>query len=162
MKADILACWSNTWVDRLIRTVVGEDITHIAIKVSDTMIMESTWLGTQLSPIAIRGGNYYVLRCPELTEKQREKIVEFVLESVNKKYDFKLFIGIGLNRLFGLRTNWDNPTKYICVELILEAYKSVGIDLLELIPDQEIVPSDFLKSDKLYFVNDVLQDNVNL
>lgn len=154
MKADILACWSNGIVSKLISTVTKNKVSHIAIKINDKLIMESRFIGTKLSLLENCKCNYIVLRCPYLNEKQRNAIIKFVMESVDKKYDFRLFTGIGINRIFGVKTNWDNPKKYICVELIIEAFRSVGIELLESIPDQEIVPSDFLNSDKLIVVSE--------
>jgi hypothetical protein len=50
--------------------------------------------------------------------------------------------------MFGLNTNWDNKNKYICNELVVEAYKSLGINILSWIEDQNIVPGDLLNCNR--------------
>lgn len=152
MRADILACYDNTWIDWLIRKVTGKKITHVAVQITDTLCMETGWFGVKLSKID--GKKFYRLRYNELTKKQQRQIVKFVMESVDKKYDYKLFIGIGINKIFGLNTNWDNPLKYICAELVVKAYRSVGIELLPYIPDNCIIPSDFMDSTRLVIGQD--------
>jgi uncharacterized protein YycO len=155
MRGDILACYSTTFIGKLISKFTGSNVSHVAIKISDTLIMEASWFGVKLAKIDPYLGKSKVLRCGILTEEQRRSIVKFVLNRVGTPYDYKLFIGIALNivlkklRIYRAELHWDNSSKDICIELVIEAYRSVGVELLPDIEDKDIVPCDVLKSNKL-------------
>jgi uncharacterized protein YycO len=148
MRGDILACYGNDFLSRAIEQVTGSPISHIAVKISDNFIMETGWSGVKLSKISRLSNKYIILRDENFTEGQREQFVSFVINAVNIKFDYKLFFGIALNKMFGLNTNWDNKNKYICNELVVEAYKSLGINILSWIEDQNIVPGDLLNCNR--------------
>jgi hypothetical protein len=117
--------------------------------VGDYVLMESVFSGVRLRRLSTKEPHFHILRNEELFRSQRRDIVSFVLHKVNVKYDLLLFIGIGLNRLFHLNTKWNNKSRYICVEMIVEAYKSVGIDLLPGISYNNMIPDDLMYSTKL-------------
>jgi uncharacterized protein YycO len=152
MKADIIAFKSYSLLSRMIRWVTGKDITHIAILVDTDLLMETSLFGVRLRKLRETEYEYLQLRYEALTEEQRIDIVDFVLGSVGVGYDFKLLFGIGLNILFGWDLSWDNRDKYICIELILKAYASVGVELLKDINTNHIVPEDILLSEDLTIV----------
>lgn len=153
MKADIIAFKSYTLLSRLIRWVTRKDVTHVAILVGDHLIMETSLFGVRLRPLRDREYSYCILRCPTLTEEQQIDITDFVMQSVGKGYDFKLLIGIGINLVFGKQLSWNNKDRYICIELILKAYESVGIDLLPNINTDIMTPEDLLTSEFLEIID---------
>jgi len=150
MKADIMACYGNSFLDKLIQIITNSKVSHIAIKVDEEHMIESVGSGVRLSLVSSK--TYYNLRCLELTEEQRDLIIDFVNNKLGTKFDFKLMLGIGLNRVFGWNTIWDNKDKYICIELIIQAYKSIGIELVDWELTEKIVPGDLLKSSKLSLI----------
>jgi hypothetical protein len=117
--------------------------------------MESSWFGVKLLKIDPYLGKSKVLRCETLTEGQRRLIIKYILNRVGTPYDYKLFIGLALNtvlkklHVYRVKTHWDSPSKDICIELVIDAYRSIGIELLPDIKDEDIVPCDVLKSSKL-------------
>lgn len=115
--------------------------------VGDKVLMESWWNGVRLRRLKEKESNYYLLRNADLSYEQKKEISAFVMNSVKMKYDYKLFFGIGLNKLFGLNTKWDNKDKYICTELVVKAYKSIGIDLID--KNKEMLPEKLLTSKHL-------------
>jgi uncharacterized protein YycO len=117
--------------------------------VGEYVLMESVFSGVRLRRLTCKEPHFHILRNEDLTKSQKRDIVSFVLHKVNVKYDLLLFIGIGLNRLFHLNTQWNNKSRYICVEMIVEAYKSVGIDLLPDICYHNMIPDDLMYSTKL-------------
>lgn len=56
-----------------------------------------------------------------ITSDQHKKIEEFIQKSINSKYDFLQLILQIFNLDFG------HPKKYICIELVLEAFRYAGI-----------------------------------
>jgi len=146
MKCDILCCYGDKLLDRLIAYLIGGKITHIAIKDSDTTVVETVWPKTRrLSLQEFNDDRSYItLRCVELTEEQKDAIIAYVNSKINTKYDFKLILAITLKKLFGINIKLDDPHRYICEELVLEAFKeAVGIVLIDK-PENEIEPVDFL------------------
>ncbi len=146
MKADIIAFKGNTFVSKIIRLVTKKDITHIAIMVGESVLMETAFFGVRLRRLKENESEYYLLRHEGLSNEQKKDIACFVMHKVKTKYDFKLFFGIGFNKLFNINTKWNNTNRYICLELILEAYKSVGIDLLPDHCSNNMIPNDILDS----------------
>lgn len=153
MKADILCCWGNSWLDKIIQWALRTKITHIVVKIDEDFVMESSWFGVKLSRVGRLGNSYIQLRQPDITDEQKDKVVYFIKSSVDTPYDYKQFFGIGINRLFGIKLDYEDAQKYICVELALEAYRSIGIELLPDIADEDIIPSDLLLSKELIRVN---------
>jgi uncharacterized protein YycO len=153
MIGDIIAYRGDDWIGRFIRFILNVDVSHVSIMVADDLMVESLSRGVKLSKYSTRNTKSYILRCPKLTDEQRVKLIYDVMNSIAVKYDYKLFFGILINRVFGLKVNWDDKSKYICVELIVELYRQLGINLLPREPDQEIVPSDLLNSPELVIVD---------
>lgn len=56
-----------------------------------------------------------------ITSEQHKKIEEFIQKSINSKYDFVQLILQALNLNFG------HPKKYICIELVIEAFRYAGV-----------------------------------
>jgi hypothetical protein len=146
MKADILACWGSTWLDRVIKKVLGDNVTHVAIQVTETHIAETTWWECRVAPISVKNNNYHRLRCDQMTDTEREAVVNYILEHIHSKYDYKAFFAIGLNKLFGWNLKWNDPNKYLCVEEIMSAYMSVGYDLMPGRHPSDVKPNDLLNS----------------
>lgn len=159
----VLACYGKSWLDKIIKCVEGQNTTHIAIQISDTIIAESSYCGLKLNTLSSKGGNFIRLKFKDMDSDTENKLIHCILDMVGKKpYDYKLFFGLGINRAlsffdnFGVRwrVNFDDPSKMICVEVIVEAYKQVtGNDLLPGIIDSEIVPHHILLSPYLEVVN---------
>lgn len=58
-----------------------------------------------------------------ITSAQHKKIEEFIQKSINSKYDFVQLILQAFNLDFG------HPKKYICIELVIEAFRYAGIPM---------------------------------
>jgi uncharacterized protein YycO len=155
-KGDILCCYGRTWIDKLIGRVQNSNITHIAICIEDGFVMESSWLGVKLTKKESIPSNYDVYTCDRLSPSQRDRISDFVKQQTDVPYDYKLLFGVFLHRYLGLPIHWDDPHKYICIELAIEAYRQVvNLELLAGIPDEDIVPADIPRSKYLKFKEQV-------
>lgn len=151
MRGDILACYGTSWIDKLIQFVTGQKVSHTAIMTGDELFIEAIGKGVVVSKLADKN-SYYLLRDESLTKEQKRKIIQFTVNKLNKEYDFKLFVSVGLNRLFGIKLPWNDPNKYICIELISKAYRRVGIELFPGIKDTEITPGDVMNCKRLKVV----------
>jgi hypothetical protein len=139
----ILSCRGTSSLDKLIRFISGDEISHTAIQISDRIIVETGAFGVKMSPLSRLNNDFIRYEFIDISSTNENLLIEFILDSVSIRYDYKLMIALGLNKLFGLRLNWDNPTKYICTEIIIEACKKVlNIDLIPNIPDADIGPWD--------------------
>ena len=156
MKADIIASCGTSWIDRIISIATQSPITHVAMKIDDDFIMESTWVGVKMSKYSkFKTTKHYILRCHELSEEQQDQVVKFIKDAVDVPYDYRLFFGLALERFFGIKKYIkDSKDKYMCIELIIEAFKSVGVNLLPNIVDEEIEPDSLLYSPYLMMVNE--------
>lgn len=152
MKGDIIAFEGRTLVSKLIRWATKTKVTHVGIMVSEESLMETSFFGVRLRRLKENEPKYYILRYENLTDRQKMKISKFVLDKVKTGYDFKLFFGIGLNIIFDMQTKWNNKNKYICVELILSAYESIGIKLLKNYHENHVIPEDLMDSPYLSII----------
>ena len=125
--------------------------THVAIQVDDLRVIESTPFGTKMRLMNNR--NCCVLRYRHPTPRQMQRIIQFVRERLNAKYDWKLVIGIALHRLFGLHTELDDRSRYICTELIIEAFLQVGIRIVED-TERHLMPEDLIESEYLTLISE--------
>jgi hypothetical protein len=148
MEADIIACYPTSWFSYLIQKITKKDITHIAISIDDKYVMETSYNGIKMSKLE-DVGKYKILRCKYLTYAQKKGIVEYVKDKVDVKYDFILILNIFLEKLFRIDLDWHDKQRLICVELVINAYKSQGIDLLPDIEFDDIVPGDLDTSKEL-------------
>ena len=148
MKADIIACYPKSIIGKLISYITNYEISHVAIMINNNLIAESDWFGVRVRKIEDMKRDYKILRYDGLTDFQKDKIIYFILNRVNMKYDYKLLLGLGLKKVLKIDIKkWNNKDKYICTELIYIAYKSVGINLSD--DTYKLYPENILKNKKL-------------
>jgi hypothetical protein len=154
MQLYILGCYGTTPIDRLIRAFTNHEISHIAIQVSNKFVVESGWHGVNVSKILNK--TYRKFKFKNLDIETERKIYEYILDTIDIKYDKKLFLAIGINTILeklglieffrkkynkDIKLHWDDPTKLICVEGIVEACRNAGgFELIPDIKDEDIVP----------------------
>lgn len=81
---------------------------------------ESTWPRGGLNYIKWNKYNVYSVKYQELTDEQRERILNYCKDNVNKKYDWLALLTFGLFSLQG---------KDLCSRFVADAYLAAGIDL---------------------------------
>lgn len=156
MKADILAFYHYNALDNLVKNVTNSKIVHLAIRLDDKYMIESTTRGVHISKICNKY-NYYNLRYQELTAKERDDIIKFAKNKIGKEFDYNTYITIGLYKLFGFANTWNNPNKYTCTELVIDAYKSIGIDLTNGMKENNVSPGDIANNTKLTVTSKIIQ-----
>ncbi len=134
MTCDIYLCRGNTLIDRIISRVTGSPVTHIVMEINDCMIMDTGWLGVVVSDVRYKN-NFIRKRYMGLTQKQIDNIIEYMATTLGKGYDYKQLLSVGLFKLFGVKLFDDDTEKFICVELVVDAFFHVGIDIVPHIQD---------------------------
>jgi hypothetical protein len=149
MKADIVACFGNSIIDWAISKITGSKVTHVAIMYDneDELVLEAIWSGNQVIDIDSKKGKYYILRYEGLTPEQRDEVVDYIKPTLDADYDYRLIFAILIYRLFGRLVYIDDSTKFICSEIIVDAYKSVGIDIVPQLGEKKYAsPGDLYNS----------------
>lgn len=155
MRGDILACYGETFLDKLISIVVGNKITHTALDFGGKIIAETRWNGVTLTDLDLRCGKYIVLRYPNLTESQLIGVTDYIRYNLGRPYDYVQMTLILVYVLFRIKLFEDSKSRVICVELVWNAFNSVGIDIAPHIEDKTfLVPSDLLTSPVLCVIRE--------
>jgi uncharacterized protein YycO len=129
MKADIIIYKATGIVGRLIGFISHSEYTHVSIYLSENRIIESTWKGVKINKFKDEKG-MEIYSFTNLTEDDREKIIQYIMSKINSKYDYSLLLTIIFERWFGIKPA-DRQDSYICSELIDMAYNSIGIDIFK-------------------------------
>lgn len=99
---------------------------HAEIYLGNYIICDAMPNGVKIRTFDSSLGEFDVYRYNgTITSEQHKKIEEFIQKSINSKYDFLQLILQALNLNFG------HPKKYICIELVIEAFKYAGIPIGE-------------------------------
>lgn len=140
LAGDIIACKDDTWIDKVIRLITRGSYTHVALYVGDGLVLESSWVGLKLSRLSTKRGKYELYRVPGIDAAQRVDIIKYAAHRIDSKYDFKLLFAVGVKILLGIDLGWDDPNKFICTEIIIDALRVNGVKVKE-----ELDPDDFVR-----------------
>lgn len=130
---DLLFYKGNSILARLIRYISkSEQYSHCAIFIDNLHLVETSWKQPNvIAHFGYRYAEYDVYRINvELTDGQKHHVMDYLQRRINRSYDFKYIITRAGNFLFGTEVKISDG-KYTCDKLILEAFKGIGIDLLE-------------------------------
>lgn len=137
---------------KIIRFVSSGKYSHCSILLDQFHTLETSWN----NPSVIKHFDYkykdydiYKLNI-RLNEYQKQIITQYITEHIETGYDFLYLLTRGLHLIFG--TKVINTKKYFtCDELIYEAFKVIGISLIE--KDEILSPSTISKSKYLTKIN---------
>lgn len=134
---DILLIRGNTWIDKVIQSVTGSSYTHVAGVVEpDKAIEILPFKKTRYQNLSIYNGRAEVFTCDNLTNEQRQKIVDHVVGELGTRYDYKLLLWEASRYLL----NWvwpykaDDSNSNLCSTLWANAYRKAGVDLCPNLP----------------------------
>jgi len=140
-------------VSRIIRFLTHGNYSHCAMVIGRFSLLQLDWK----TPVTIKFLEYKVNTYDiyeltfELTDDEKEQLLDFMRKRINTSYDWKFIISRGFNLTFNTRII-HSKEKYNCDELIVEAYRSVlGVDLL--CGDYKMTPENLSKSKLLRKIN---------
>lgn len=127
---DILLIRGDTWIDKIIRIVTGSPYTHVAGVVNSNEAIEILpFKRTRFQKLKSYTGQTDVYTYSNLTEEQREKIVEHVINKVGTKYDYNLIFWEASRYLLHWKWPYKATNNSLCSTLWAEAYRKAGVDL---------------------------------
>lgn len=121
-KGDILFVRGKSLISKVINSVDGP-YSHVALALSDDTILEAQRF-TESRIVKNYHVDYDIHRL-DLTDEQRDMIVECALQLIGREYDYAQVVGTLFNRLFHI-TRKNNRSKFICSELVVEMLYIIG------------------------------------
>jgi len=118
----LIFCTDNKPLSKIIRTLTSCKWHHVGV-VFDGYVIESRFMGVVKTPIdnfKLRGA-YTIVDCPV---KDEDKALEFALCQIGKKYDIAGLLS------FPFRTQWQDPAKWYCSELVAAISEAGGTSLV--------------------------------
>ena len=117
---------SKNPISKIIQKVTKDKYSHSSIYIGNYHIIESTPTGVKVNNFNSSLSEFDLYRYAKpLNPTEKQRIVEFLQKSINTKYDFiEVFL-----QLFGIKKRQDN--KYICISLLMEAFKYAGVEIDE-------------------------------
>lgn len=144
MLGDIIFVKTSSPISWLIRKVSGGKFSHICISMNDenTVILEAD----VFQRLSVKRNPYtsYQVVDVDMSDSQRLQLLYFILGKYGAKYDYYYVLGMGL-KLLGLvkdSVGFDRRNRWMCSEIIDEAFKHVGIDLIPNKTDGNVSPSE--------------------
>lgn len=151
---DIILVKGNGFISNSIKRATNSIYSHAAIAVDRYHLIETAWnYPLKIRHISYRLGEYDIYYYPGMTEAQRQRIREFLLNALNFPYDYIQLVSHLLNILLGWKVVNSN-SRFICPEVIDRAFQAAGIDLM---PDRELgilTPADLARSKLLIKLTD--------
>lgn len=149
---------------RIIKWISGSKYTHSALYVGgdEHQLVEALYYGVDRTGLTETGEylcDYEIcaMRPINATQEQVKGAIEFAVSKIGKKYDYLLLLAMapltvldrmGLHSVRELRNKIDLQEAYVCSELIVDSYHSVGLSVVWNINRSQVVPDDFWRSAK--------------
>lgn len=143
---DILFYKGKSIISKTIQRFTKSPYSHVALVITPDLIVETDWY----YPVRYRENVYVheeftIKRYEHLTDEQKEKILEYINEHLDTRYDYIQIIYHVLNILFGWKVRND-PNTFTCSELIDRAFMYAGIDLDPSREDGSLTPAELFNS----------------
>lgn len=129
LTADLILVHGDGWISQGIEDITHGKYSHVAGIVKPNEMVEAGWRKVQYQGLDYYNGQYDVLTCDMLTDEQRQRIADYAMKQVGKRYDYLLLLWEFIRYEFGLFLPYINTDSVICSELWSDAYRSVGVDL---------------------------------
>lgn len=135
----------NSITGKLIRKFTKGKYSHCAIALDSIHLVQLDWLNpVSIKHLDYRISDYDVYHLTfTLTDEEKEKIKEYIIERLSTTYDWKYIGSRFFNVLFGTKI-YNSKNHYNCDELIIEAFRSIGVNLLN--GDEQVSPEALSKS----------------
>jgi hypothetical protein len=103
-----------------ISKITRSEYSHVALAINSDFILEADrFTKARITPLNYVAEVNNVYRVPELTETQRDRLVDYALSLSDARYDYFQLIGLFLRSVFSIDTTiFNSVNKYICSEVI--------------------------------------------
>ena len=117
---------SNNIIHKIIRHVLGSKYHHVSLLLDNFHTADINYINPlQIMHLNKKLKQFDGYRIPNLTEKNRELMINFIQRTLNSKYDMREIInyfGFGLN---------DSEDRWICISWIDDLLAYSGIKIVE-------------------------------
>ena len=155
MIGDLILVHNEGWLFDQIRAISKCEYDHIAIQVTENLIVEATpTKGVKVEPLL----KYNCFKKKVLRLKDQSavaKMVEFSLARTGSKYDYLNLVRLYLKVLFHTKrslSDLDIHGAFICVELVSKSASYAGFNFNEATRHANITMAHILGSDKIELV----------
>lgn len=151
-RFDMIFYKGKTPISKAIRFLTKSEYSHCAILLDSMHLIQLDWnTPTSIKHIDYHIQDYDVYELTiDLSKDEEQKIIEYIIQRISTEYDFVFIISRFFNILFGTKI-YNSKDKYNCDELIVEAFRSIGINLID--GDVKLSPSELAKSKLLKKIN---------
>ncbi|WKA53853.1 hypothetical protein [Planococcus shixiaomingii] len=151
---DLIFYKGETPIARLIQRLTNSEYSHVAMVIDSLHLIQLDWkTPVSIKHLAYPIGQYDVYRLKvALTDQEKAKVFFFIREWISTGYDWKLIFSRFFNILLGTPII-SAADRYNCDELIVDAFRHVGVNLLER--DVQLTPDALSKSKLLFKVEAV-------
>ena len=174
---DIILRCSSALSSQMTEVMIWSRYTHSALYIGNGMIIDSTWQhGVKIRSLADflnESSRVGVLRLPGLTSDQAEQVIAAAKSKVASEYNFEGVKTLGVQKLNALTnlsrqslgdmigilgraehlpSNATDNGKYACSELIVSAFKAIGIPLSQA---SGFTPGDMVRLSQAGFLSEV-------
>ncbi|TWT27870.1 hypothetical protein [Planomicrobium sp. CPCC 101110] len=150
---DLIFYRGETPIARIIQRLTESQYSHVAMVIDPLHLIQLDWkTPVSIQHLAYPISQYDIYRLKiALTAEERGRVILFIREWISTGYDWKLIFSRLFNILFGTPII-SSANRYNCDELIVDAFRHVGINLIER--DIKLNPDTLSKSKLLYKVDE--------
>ncbi|UOF90751.1 hypothetical protein LSG31_00265 [Fodinisporobacter ferrooxydans] len=129
--ADLIFVRGTSFLDRSIEDITSSSYSHVAGIVKENELIEAQgFRKTGYQALDFYSSHADVYRCENMSDFQRDKILQYVTNEVGSRYDYLLIGWEAIRYLLHTMIPYREPPQArICSTLWADAYKSAGIDL---------------------------------
>lgn len=149
---DVFLVHGTHLISRIIRIVTDSHWNHATIYIGNGKFIEANERGVTTRDIAVyKQKDIEIYRHVKATDHHRKLMVSHAMQKTGKQYDFFQLLQLFFYVLFGIRGNAreiGSKNRYICSELVAEAYQATGLKVYKTYNPTQISPNDFTESDQ--------------
>jgi len=131
---------------QLIALFSGSYWSHTSLYLKNGYVIEAVKYGVRIIPFneAFHNTNFIVLRCPFLTQYQKEKIESVAMQYLDQTYDYAGCVTV-LRKMFKQYSkDVGSKNSVMCSCLVSDVYRKVGMNLFPF--NNYPLPGDFEKN----------------
>lgn len=150
-RYDIILFRGTDWISKIIQYATGSEYSHVGFVYDKNFLIEArSWYGVQSRDIKSIAVDVDVYRVKDIYTYVGSEVINYLVEKIGSRYDYGAVLYLGLLKLWGRKeeaNKWGRERDLYCSELIYEAFKSGGLDIVPDVPYSDMTtPSDIANS----------------
>ena len=149
-SGDILLFKGSGLMSKIIQLGTSSKYSHVAVCVDADMFLAIEAQGSVRAADIRAMANYDIFRIKKGYNYSLNKSISFLVSKLNEKYDYAGVIFLGIIKLFRLKklaNKWQKDRDYFCSELVYEAFKAGGLEIVNKESSGVVSPADIANSE---------------